>query len=113
MKNFDKKIPVIILLILIAIVAIYFFIKEDSYQPITNEDLYVTQNIVSNSPETEKIIIHIVGEVNNPGIVSLPSGSRISDAIEAAGGLTSLADISKVNLAYVLRRWAKNLYSKY
>ena len=103
MKFFDKKIPIIILLILIAIVAIYFFTKEDNYQPITNDELYVNQNIVPNDTEPENIIIHIVGEVNKPGIVAIPSGSRISDAIAEAGGITELADISKVNLAYILR----------
>ena len=34
--------------------------------------------------------------------MKLKDGSRIEDAIEAAGGLTENADISKVNLAYVL-----------
>ena len=34
--------------------------------------------------------------------MKLTDGSRIEDAIEAAGGLTENADISKVNLAYVL-----------
>ena len=103
MKFFDKKIPIIILLILIAIVAIYFFTKEDNYHPITNDELYVNQNIVPNDTEPENIIIHIVGEVNSPGIVSIPYESRISDAIAEASGITELADISKVNLAYILR----------
>ena len=38
----------------------------------------------------------------NPGIISLPTEARISDAIDAAGGTTELADISKINLAYKL-----------
>ena len=112
MKNFDKKIPILILLILIAIVAIYFFTK-DSNEYVAINDLYVEQNIVSENTETETIIIHITGEVNNPGIVAIPSGSRISDAIEASGGLTALADVSKVNLAYILRRWTKNLHTQH
>ena len=47
-------------------------------------------------------IIYITGSVKNPGIVKLKEESRIEDAIEAAGGLTENADISNVNLAYVL-----------
>lgn len=49
-----------------------------------------------------KIYIHITGEVNNPGVVTLDEGSRIVDAINAAGGTTSNADISKINLVYIL-----------
>ena len=49
-----------------------------------------------------EIYIHIVGEVKNEGIVKLNEGARIADAIEMAGGVTEFADVSKVNLAYVL-----------
>ena len=55
-----------------------------------------------NTTEENEVIIHITGSVKNPGIVRLKEGSRIEDAIEAAGGLTENADISKVNLAYVV-----------
>lgn len=51
---------------------------------------------------TSKIYVYITGEVNNPGVLTLSDGSRIVDAINAAGGTTSRANISKVNLVYVL-----------
>ena len=50
-----------------------------------------------------KMYIYIIGEVNNPGVVLLNEGSRIVDAIEAAGGITDRANISKINLVYVLK----------
>ena len=50
-----------------------------------------------------KIYVYITGEVNVPGVVILNENSRIIDAIDAAGGTTSKANISKVNLAYVLK----------
>ena len=46
--------------------------------------------------------MHITGAVKTPGIVKLPEGARIEDAIDKAGGLTEDADISDINLAYVL-----------
>lgn len=52
--------------------------------------------------EKEKIYVYITGEVNNPGVVILDEGSRIVDAINSAGGVTGKANISKVNLVYVL-----------
>ena len=51
----------------------------------------------------EKIKIHIVGEVLNQGIIEIEEGERISDAIEKAGGVTKDADLSKINLAYILQ----------
>lgn len=50
----------------------------------------------------EKIYVYITGEVNVPGVVILSKGSRIVDAINAAGGTTDKANVTKVNLVYVL-----------
>lgn len=56
---------------------------------------------VANALE-KKIYVYITGEVNVPGVVILNKGSRIVDAINAAGGTTAKADVSKVNFVYVL-----------
>ena len=45
------------------------------------------------------IFVHVVGEVLEPGIYQLESGSRVVDAVFAAGGITKFADQSSVNLA--------------
>lgn len=49
-----------------------------------------------------KIMVHVTGQVHDEGVVVLDEGSRIVDAIEAAGGETDDADLAKLNLAYVL-----------
>ena len=49
-----------------------------------------------------KIMVHVTGQVKDQGVVLLDEGSRIVDAIEAAGGETDDADLAKLNLAYVL-----------
>ncbi len=43
--------------------------------------------------------MYVVGQVRSPGVVSLNAGARVVDAIEAAGGATSRADLTAVNLA--------------
>lgn len=48
------------------------------------------------------ITVHVIGEVVSPGVVSLKEGSRIIDAINSCGGKTENADITKINLAYIL-----------
>ncbi|MBI9114385.1 ComEA family DNA-binding protein [Sanguibacter sp. YZGR15] len=45
------------------------------------------------------VLVHVAGNVVTPGVVEIPAGSRVLDAIEAAGGATGLADTGAVNLA--------------
>ena len=53
--------------------------------------------------EQKKIVVHICGAVNNPGVYDLPEGSRVYEAVLAAGGYRSDADEDYVNQALVLK----------
>lgn len=56
------------------------------------------------SPTPRPILVYVTGEVSQRGTQHfLPSGSRVSDAVAAAGGFTELANKELVNLAGVLR----------
>ena len=46
-----------------------------------------------------QLLVHVTGAVRKPGIVSLPGGSRVLDAVASAGGLTEDADPATINLA--------------
>ncbi|MDD4658043.1 MAG: ComEA family DNA-binding protein [Eubacteriales bacterium] len=48
------------------------------------------------------LIVHVAGAVKSPGVYTLPAGSRIRDAIDAAGGPLPEADIHRLNLADIL-----------
>lgn len=48
------------------------------------------------------MVVHVVGAVGRPGIVTLPGGSRVSDAVERAGSPRGDADLARLNLARVL-----------
>lgn len=107
LDNLTKKQKIILSLIAIfvAIGIIYFINNKNQTNNIELDENILVSNQDTNqtSQDTEEIVIvHITGSVKNPGIVKLKEGSRIEDAIEAAGGLTENADISNVNLAYVL-----------
>lgn len=50
-------------------------------------------------PSASSFLVHVVGQVHRPGVVRLPAGSRVDDALRAAGGATRSADLALVNLA--------------
>jgi competence protein ComEA len=49
-----------------------------------------------------EVIVDVDGRVRRPGVVELPAGSRVVDALAAAGGVTRGADTGALNLAQVL-----------
>ena len=51
------------------------------------------------SREAATILVHVIGAVASPGLVKLPQGARVADAIAAAGGLRGDADPAELNLA--------------
>lgn len=51
------------------------------------------------------IVVDVIGPVRRPGVISLPSGSRVADAIAAAGGFRPGKDdaSSRLNMARILQ----------
>ncbi len=47
----------------------------------------------------ELVVVDVEGAVRLPGLIHLPKGSRVADALARAGGLTAKADRAGVNLA--------------
>lgn len=136
MKRFLKNKKIIFIISIIFFCALYFIVNksinnyndddfiENVEENNTNEiakeekdyveknyieenDEYDEENNLEESEDNEKIYIYVTGEVNIPGIVILDKGSRIIDAIDAAGGTTDRADTSKINLAYILEDGTK------
>lgn len=56
----------------------------------------------SETPQPGTVIIHVAGAVAVPGIVQLAAGSRVHQAVAAAGGGEPSADMNRLNLAAVL-----------
>ena len=53
------------------------------------------------------LLVHVSGAVQRPGVVSLPPGSRVFQAIDAAGGTIAAADVNSLNLAATVTDGAK------
>ncbi len=58
--------------------------------------------ITETEPVSSMIMVDIGGEVINPTVVELKEGSRVEDAIKAAGGVTENADLTEINRAAFL-----------
>ena len=112
MSSFTKREQIVILLIVFIIISIAIFKftprdnislesnSKDSVEVISlgNEMDEENQDIVIDKTD-EIIMVHISGEVYNPGIVELTLGSRVADAVDLAGGLKKHADLDRINLA--------------
>ena len=105
MNHFNKK-QKIIAIILITIIGIGIYCYTNAIENTSEEEienvLEVAQTNTTKETEEKNIFVHIAGCVQKEGMLELSSNSRIADAIEKAGGLTQEADLSDINLAYLL-----------
>ena len=97
--------------LILAIAAGFVLLAPADGQPsgLDRPDALLIASPVAGSPEESTvggpIVVDVAGAVARPGIVELPGGSRIADAIDAAGGFATDADLtaaSEINLAQPL-----------
>ena len=113
MIKLDKKKLIIIVFIIIVIGIAYYIFSNDFNVVIQKfEEIDEKEDSLKDKSNNEKdenikdkeinIVVHVSGAVVNEGIVELKEGSRITDAIEKAGGLKEDACIKDINLAEIL-----------
>lgn len=66
---------------------------------LSDESASATPPVGEASQTAAAVVVSVVGLVVRPGLVTLPAGSRVADAVAAAGGLLPEADPASVNLA--------------
>ena len=91
-ENINKTILILFLLAFFALIGGHM--RRQNYDP---------QKELSAKELNKLISVEVEGEVNDPGIVRVPKGSMVYDAIYAAGGITEHADISKVKTEIMLK----------
>lgn len=95
-----------ILFVLIVIAVCLFFAGGEAEDALAIEDADRTDTAVSehdtDATTSKTIYVDVGGSVNMPGVVILPQGSRVFEAISSAGGVKADGDTSALNLAAVL-----------
>ncbi len=71
----------------------------ESTQPPSPPASSPTPSVGEVAQTASTVVVAVVGQVARPGLVTLPSGARVADAVDAAGGLLPEADPASVNLA--------------
>lgn len=113
MYSFTKREQIVILVIAFVVISIfgYNFLSREKEDQIVKAPIAgieaegsKLENItaVESDKESEKnqvIMVHISGQVYNPGLLELKIGDRINDAVELSGGLKKDADIDRINLS--------------
>ncbi len=65
----------------------------------TRQAIEIIEPSPSPIPTAAQVAVYVTGAVLSPGVYHLPEGSRIEEALQAAGGATVEADLNRVNLA--------------
>ena len=97
--------PLVLVGVVVVVVAIAFVIGAALWSGFTSPGVVVGHKEETSSVDTaeqaepKKICVHVVGEVAKPGMYELEEGARVSDGIDAAGGMLGGADQLSINLA--------------
>lgn len=111
----QKIIFFIILSIMIAVIIFYIYstLYANNFSYFSENNTLNANDLIENSEinysisdnenfKTNTITVYICGAVNENKVVTLEENSRICNAIDAVGGLTKEADLTNINLAYIL-----------
>ncbi len=94
----QKKGVLILFALTIGLAGFYFLNSRPQVESVAIQE--VTPMVAPVAPAD--LIINVAGKVRTPGVYQLPPGSRVIDAIKAAGDQLKGVDISDINLARTL-----------
>ena len=94
----QKRGLIIIFTAMIGLASFYYF----NSRPLAEQSAVSIAEPVPQQSIASQLVINVAGKVQNPGVYQLPQGSRVVDALNAAGNQLKGVDISDINLARVL-----------
>ena len=114
MKKILKYWYVILLILIVSLLYIFTYGKENEYledEVIEVADIATEETVVEDIVKT--YFVDIKGEVKKAGVYEIEEGKRVIDVIKLAGGLTKNADTTLINLSKkVYDEMSIKIYSK-
>lgn len=99
LREYKAELLLISMCMAVTAISLYLFIDTLIHNPLPIPSYSTARTM----PETKKIVVDISGGVNKPDVYNIEAGKRISDVINAAGGLSDNADMPyiqrNINLA--------------
>lgn len=93
---------VLVTLAVAAGVLLTWWLLSERPRTSTPEPVSLSADTSASASPSGELVIDVVGKVKRPGIVTLPAGSRVHEAVAEAGGVRGKADTSTLNMARVL-----------
>jgi len=93
-----------VIILLVIVIGVGAFISYSRSRP--KQVTIGTRNkqvVLNKAGGARKLLVHVAGEVAKPGLYRLDEGSRVADAIDAAGGATQAGSLDQLNLASKVR----------
>jgi competence protein ComEA len=102
---YDSPRSTVVIWVVAAAVAVFALVRllgggHEAAPPVSIDDS--VHNSRTESARAD-LYVHVAGAVRRPGLLRLPSGTRVATALEKAGGPTRRADLTLVNLAAPLQ----------
>lgn len=97
-----RRVLAVALLALVVLVVAWRHVAPSggaSAAPLRVAPIVPAAGVVRSAPAATLLVVDVAGAVRRPGLVRLPKGARVSDAVARAGGLTARAERDAVNLA--------------
>lgn len=101
----NKILYILIVLVFLGVFWGWYHFKESNEATLRVADTTAVKEADGENSQAgeSRIMVHITGAVNKPGVVSLNQDARLIEAIEMVGGLTESADVNSLNLARKLQ----------
>ena len=95
----QTAILLVVCVVVLALVGKRLAAAGTARSPATQAISLTEERAAGGGASAPRLVVYVVGAVRHAGLVRLPEGARVADALERAGGPTRRADLALVNLA--------------
>src|SRR5262245_26690236 len=99
-ERLPRRLTAFLLLVAVVVLALVGrrLAAAGSAQPPAAQAVRLREAQAGSESAAPHLVVYVVGAVRRAGLVRVPEGARVADALERAGGPTSKADLTLVNL---------------